>query len=63
MGLGIALNLFLSRINRVKRLTNRREPPMADLLTQGLRPFFLAAALLAAGAVPLWTLAAWRLES
>ena len=36
---------------------------MAGLLTQGLRPFFLAAALLAAAAVPLWTLAAWRSES
>ena len=36
---------------------------MAGLLTQGLRPFFLAAAPLAAAAVPLWTLAAWRLES
>ncbi|MGB1006761.1 MAG: NnrS family protein, partial [Thalassobaculaceae bacterium] len=36
---------------------------MAGLLTQGLRPFFLAAALFAAAAVPLWTLGAWRSES
>ena len=36
---------------------------MAGLLTQGLRPFFLAAALFAAVAVPLWTLGAWRSEN
>jgi len=35
---------------------------MAGLLTQGLRPFFLVAALLATATVPLWTLAAWRSE-